>query len=544
MTTIRRIYAYVLALAGLSMVALASANLAQVLIDVLLGGPLATNAAAVRDTVALWGAAALVGLPAWLLHWLWIERTARRDARERASTLRRLYLYGILAGAALAVTGAASDVFVAAFGWLVGLPGQGRPVADAILRPLPFALSGALVAAGHWRIATADRVKVGEAGGSATLRRWYLYGVAFVGLLVLVDGARGVLETVWRGLAEPSQVGLIGIATPAAAALVGLGLWLVHWRLLPARLDPTSREADATAVLRSVYLFLALAVGVVGTLVGASQLLYYTVARLLGVDRPGGTGGDLLQAAAEPASAIVVFGCLWAYQRAALRQQAAAFSEAPRQAGVRRLYTSLVSLVALSVLGVGLAGLLWTLGDVLFVVASSGDTWRDQVALFATLALVGLPVWLRHWRAHPSAVGEAQSLARRLYLYVSLIVAALATLSSAAAGLYTLLGVALGKRFDTAVAVDLAHALAVAVVAASIGVYQWRVLRIDSGRGAAVPHPPATPIAAAAAAVAVVEIRAEDEASLQRALAALHASGVQVTLREPVATPVGGDDDV
>jgi hypothetical protein len=38
------------------------------------------------------------------------------------------------------------------------------------------------------------------------------------------------------------------------------------------------------------------------------------------------------------------------------------------------------------------------------------------VALFATLALVGLPVWLRHWRAQPSAVEEAQSLARRLYL--------------------------------------------------------------------------------------------------------------------------------
>src|SRR6202011_2342905 len=41
-------------------------------------------------------------------------------------------------------------------------------------------------------------------------------------------------------------------------------------------------------------------------------------------------------------------------------------SEALRQAGVGRLYTYLVALVALGVLATGVAGLLWTLGDVVF----------------------------------------------------------------------------------------------------------------------------------------------------------------------------------
>ena len=70
MTTIRRIYAYVLALAGLAMLSAACANLAQLLIDVLFGTATTANAAYVRDQAASWGAAALVGLPAWLLHWL------------------------------------------------------------------------------------------------------------------------------------------------------------------------------------------------------------------------------------------------------------------------------------------------------------------------------------------------------------------------------------------------------------------------------------------------------------------------------------------
>ena len=112
----------------------------------------------------------------------------------------------------------------------------------------------------------------------------------------------------------------------------------------------------------------------------------------------------------------------WAYQRQAVRRQAAAFSEAPRQAGIRRLYTYVIALVALGVLTSGVAGLLWTLCDVLFAPgAATGDFWRERVALFATLVIVGLPVWLLHWRPSAGSVDEARSLARRLYVYLSLI---------------------------------------------------------------------------------------------------------------------------
>src|SRR5438105_4434776 len=86
-TSIRRIYAYLLAFAGLAMLSIAAASLLQVLVDVALQSPLTAAQQYVRDTVALNGAAALVGLPVWLVHWLWIQRTARADPGERASTL-------------------------------------------------------------------------------------------------------------------------------------------------------------------------------------------------------------------------------------------------------------------------------------------------------------------------------------------------------------------------------------------------------------------------------------------------------------------------
>ena len=523
MTTVRRTYLYLLAFAGLAMLSIALANLAQVLIDVALQSPAVRAEGYVRDSISLNAAAAFVGLPAWLVRWWWIQRSARTDQRERASTLRRLYVYVVLAAAMLIAASSADDSLRQAFGALTAVLARNPWL--SVLRPVPFTAIGVVVWLAHWRIAQRDRVAVGESGGSATLRRWYLYGVAFVGLVVLLSGAQGLAETLWHAVAsQPAQSALASLPPGAAGALVGLVVWLTHWVILPARIPEDARTDDGASVLRSVYLFLALAVGVAGTLAGLSQLLYYAVGRLVGVDHPGGVGGDLLQAAAGPASIALVYGAAWGYKRHALVRQASAFSEAPRQAGIRRLYTYLVSLIALAVLASGVAGLLWTLADVLFnpAATASGDGWRGQVALFSTLAVVGLPVWLLHWRATPAQDVEAVSLARRLYVYLSLIGAMLTLIGSLAAALYRVISLGLGDTSRVSVLTDLAHALAVAAVAAMVAVYHWRVLRADARRTVAEAGP--------TEAKMVVEIRAADPAALQQALSALQAGGVQVKI--------------
>src|SRR5579872_2015143 len=96
MTSVRRTYAYLIAFAGLGMLAVASANLLQVFVDVLLQSPVLGTGNSVRDVVSRYVAVGLVGLPVWLVHWWWIERWVR-DPEERASTLRRLYIYVVLA---------------------------------------------------------------------------------------------------------------------------------------------------------------------------------------------------------------------------------------------------------------------------------------------------------------------------------------------------------------------------------------------------------------------------------------------------------------
>jgi len=411
---------------------------------------------------------------------------------------------------------------------------------DSDVHFVPFLLVGFIVWISHWRIAARDRTLVGERGGSATLRRWYIYGAAFVGLVLLVNGANSLLEVLWRMATQPAPGLVGGLDGAVSGTLVGLAVWLLHWQVLPRRNGVIALD-DGTSVLRSVYLLLALSVGVIGTLAGSSQLLYYAAGRLLGIDRPGGVGGDLLQAAAGPASLAIVSGVTWAYQRHALRQQARAFHEAPRQVGLRRLYRYLVALVAVGALAIAAAGLLWTLINVVFTAsaATTGDGWRGSVAFYATLAIVSLPMWLLYWRPD-STSDEAHSLSRRLYLYLTLIAAMLGLIGSGAYGLNVLLRLLLGDAWNIQVATSLADAVAYALVAAVVAAYHWRILQSDGPRQRAVaidapvaaeaPVATATPVAAEAPAQATIQIRAADSAALERALETLRSTGVDVAV--------------
>ncbi len=519
MIAVRRIYTYLVTFAALGTLGLGVANLLRALLEAWVGTVSAASPGYLQDQVSLWGAAALVGLPIWFVHWTWAQRLSR-DPAERSSPLRRLFLYGVLAGSTL--TGwIALDEIVS--GLVTAISGAPVALARAAIPPLPLVGIAAGVWLYHWRIAAADRQAVGEAGASATLRRWYVYGFAWTGLLVLLSGAQTVLMNTWLLItAEPAgyELGLPGVSN----AIIGLMVWSLHWIWVPKLLDSNSREQDRRSTLRSVYLFLGLAVMVVGTLSGISQALYYMLARLLGIATPGGVGGSLLQAAAGPVSVAIVYGAGWWYQRAVIGRSAREL-EIPRQVGVRRIYEYLTALVALAVLSVGVAGLLWMLGDVITQTSSTlgADWWRDRVSLFATLTIVGLPVWLLHWR--PRAAAEAHSLSRRIYLYAALVGAMLALLGSGGVAVYRLLSIALGSAAAGA-SIDLSHAVAIGIVAAGVAAYHWRMVRMDME-----VRLPAARITEPEPARVVVELAAPTQTAIDAALEFLRDQGVTVRHR-------------
>ncbi|HEY5034416.1 MAG TPA: DUF5671 domain-containing protein [Candidatus Dormibacteraeota bacterium] len=485
---LRRLYLYLVSGAALATLAAGLSALGFTVLMFVFNDP---NAEASRGALAGATAATLVALVVWGVHFWFARRYAHRDPAERASDIRRLYVYWaclvMSIGAAIALDNAIANYLRPILDCpAVSDPTVYRPF-DCTANNLQTTAQAAWITlvlgafwALHYRIAVRDRAAVGEQGRSASLRRWYMYPALLVGLLMMLSGAASLIILIWLRLLNSTlgsdQFRYIG---DAAGLLVGgLVLWGFHARVLAQ----SYLEDDRKSTLRALEGFIAVAVCMVFALIGAAQILYYALARLLGLNNPGNVGNDIVAAMAAPVSVLVMYGAAWFLVRRRLAQDTGSH-EVERQAGVRRLYTDLAALVSMAALGTGAAGVLWNLAEQIEapLIGVKASDWRDPISFWATLFVVGVAVWLAHWR-HAPWPGDRQSLSRRLYVWAALLVSVLAVLGSGIA----LLNVVLQQVFSTTPRLsstdnlDFGHYLAVLVVAAFIGVYHWRVLRADA----------------------------------------------------------------
>jgi hypothetical protein len=483
MRTVRRGYVLLVALVSLALLASGLITLGRVLLALASGaiGPLVW-----RETVAQASGFALVALPVWLLHWGLAQRFAARDPEERAAALRWLYLYGVLAGSAIAGAIALSGLLTAGLGVLLRVP----LARERLLEQLPLVVVAAALWGYHWQVAARDRTAGGERGVTATLRRCYVYGVAFGSFLALLAASAALLRSLWGiVVGAPLLDPLIPIRESSGPALVALGLWGFHWRWSTS--GPTAAD-DRSSLLRVTFLLATLGVTLLVTLLQLGQLLAFLLGQALGVPREASLEGGLLVRLGEPAATALVAGIGWWYYWRVLRREVTPATALPAQRAVAWLAQYLTALIALGILAVGVAGVLWVLGDFQTgAVSLSATRWREEMSTVATLALIGLPVWLRAWRPRP-AVDEATSLPRRLYLYLVLGAAVLAALLAAATIAYQALSVVLAARLLNAALVEGVRAGAVLLVSGGIAGYHWRVLRAE-GRLMAAPAPPAVP---------------------------------------------------
>ncbi len=520
MDVVRRVYLYVVAATSLGMLIAGICNLGGSLIEMASGTAVEET---IRRSLAFSGALVVVGLPIWALHWRIADRAARANPADRRSALRRLYLYGTAAVLLIAFAVAADQLVEHLLGALARTDAPGD--AAGAFRAIWQALITAFFWAYQLRCAAVDRPEVGEERESGIIRRWYAYGVQLVALLTVLFTASTLLRTIGLFAIDRNQLlGETATLATIARLLVALLIWIIHDRW-------TARGKigleDRRSTLRAVYGFLVLGLSVCLTLVDASKVLYYVLARALGVARPGGVGDDIVSAVVNPASTMMVFGAAWALMRHRLARDAAeAVSagpalEEPRQVGVRRLYTHLVAFVALGTWTAGLTGVVWTLSDrLLGAQAPSADAWRDQLSLSLTLIAVGLPTWLGHWHSAGNAA-ERLALSRRLYLFAALLTSVLALLGSGTTLAYSLLGQLIAV--PGASISPIGRALAASLVAAAIGAYHWRVLRADlaARRSLAMEEQVIPDGTSGQVESLVVEIVGATEADVRRALAAL-----------------------
>ena len=507
---LRRLYLYLVSAAALGTLAAGLSALGYTVLLFVLNDQ---NADASRGALAGATAATLVALVVWGVHFWFARRYAHRDPAERASAIRRLYVYWaclvMSIGAAIALDNAIADYLRPILDCRtvsppVYIPFECGPTAGAesAIQAAWIALVLGAFWALHYRIAARDRAAVGEQGRSASLRRWYMYPAILIGLLMMLSGAASLIILVWLRLLNSTlgtdQGRYIG---DAAGLLVGgLMLWGFHARVLAQ----SYIEDDRKSTLRALEGFIAVAVCMVFALIGTAQILYYGLARLLGVSNPGNVGSDIVAAMASPVAVVVVYGAAWFLLRRRLARDTGSH-EVDRQAGVRRLYTNLAALVSMAALGAGAAGVLWNLAEQIEapLIGVKASDWRDPISFWGTLFVVGVAVWLAHWR-HAPWPGDRQSLSRRLYVWAALLVSVLAVLGSGIALLNVVLQqvFSASPRLDSIANLDFGHYLAVLVVAVIIGVYHWRVLRADAASRPAKHEVEAAPVIAVASAAA------------------------------------------
>jgi uncharacterized protein (DUF1684 family)/TRAP-type mannitol/chloroaromatic compound transport system permease small subunit len=502
---LRRLYLYVVSAAALVLLAFGLTGAGSTLLVFLFNSPAAEFS---RPELAQWLAATVVALPVWGIHQWFARRFALRDPAERASAIRHLYLYWACLVFAVAFVINLDHALASLL--MHTLDNQSR---DDLQTSQAGWNSAVLLViwAVHFAIASRDRAAVGEKGASSTLRRWYMYGALLIGLLMLLAGTAEVLQMLWLRAMHSGLVNNFSLSSAAALMLAGGLLWAFHARFLATRYI----EDDRKSTLRAVEGFIIVGFSIGSALYGGSLILYYSLARILGVQNPGGIGDDLLAGLAQPGTMLLVYSTSWLFVRRRLSRDAAT-GEASRQAAIRRLYINLAALVSLGAMASGAGGVLWTLAEQVEapMIGVSAFDWRNGLSLWITLFVVGGAVWLAHWRPSPPPP-DRQSLSRRLHVWAALLASVLALLGFSVALLYSVIQQVIQPhpRLDDLSNLDFGHYLAALVIAAIVGLYHLGVLRSDAKTRPAVVEPEAT----APAVIAAVPVE-ESPVAVQAAI--------------------------
>lgn len=134
--TVRRVYTYVIAAAGLLFAAAGLAYTIGLLIDVAAGGVIFVRSPTEfwREQVSRAVALALIGAGVWLWHWYAAQRQVMEaPAAERGATTRRLYLFVILTLALVTLLGSLAYIIYRVFNVLLGVDPAATLVAEISL---------------------------------------------------------------------------------------------------------------------------------------------------------------------------------------------------------------------------------------------------------------------------------------------------------------------------------------------------------------------------------------------------------------------------
>jgi hypothetical protein len=278
-----------------------------------------------------------------------------------------------------------------------------------------------------------------KASRLAAVRRFYVYLVAFVSQAAMLVGVNGIVDIISRAWLQSDGV-LQGVYLRTAAAssigvlIVATPIFLIHWWLGQRFRD---NPAERQSVLRKLFLYGSTAAGLIVLLSNAYRLIREIGWLALGAPV---AATELLPAGWLHWSFMAAVGVgLVYYWHSVMVSDGDFGKEASAARFVRQLFLAIAGLIGLGIAVWGARtllqiGLQVTVDQV--IGALDLNWWRLPLGGAWSQVLVGL--WLLHaiWQQWQEVMkvnaAEGRAVLRRIYLYVGVLVGAIATLTPAA----------------------------------------------------------------------------------------------------------------
>lgn len=481
MRTVRRLYFYAVAFVSLEVVLWGLVGLARSFFCGR-GNAICGAASILAQGLAL----ILVGVPVFGFHWWMAERFARQDADEHASGVRAVFLYGALLGTLIPII----QNLLALLDRLV-LQVVGLSASQAILGPnqiwsdnLIAIVMNAIVAAYFLYVLRQDWQVITSKDAFTEIRRIYRHIWLIYSLGILVGAVQQLLYyilNIFPGVLS-FQYRASG-AHGVALAVVGMPLWYFAWKTVQQAL---AVQAERESLLRLGVLYLLALAGVITVLASGGVVLDMVLRLIFG---EAITFFGFTQKVAGPLSIGIPLAGVWAYYGRWLSRAMAESPDAPRRAGMRRLYAYILSAIGLGATFTGL----WLLLS--FVVDASlgnivwAEVLRPRLAAALATLLVALPLWGLAWRpmqAEALEDGDAgdharRSIVRKVYLYLALFVSVVGGMITAVSLLNMLLRSLFGSSVQNLLQQSLKD-LELLFLFVGLGVYHGVVLGRDGKR--------------------------------------------------------------
>src|SRR5215216_3199593 len=343
MKSIRRLYFYLVAFISIEVIVWGLVGLLRSIVDRTVSG----GADALAQALAL----ILVGVPIFLIHWLWAQRAAARDDEEKTASLRAVFLYAILLVTLIPVAQNLLSFIDRSLVQVTGL-GIGRSFSpfreQTIADNLIAIFMNGIVAAYFWSVLRNDWATITDKENYADVRRLYRYIWMLYGLLMTIFGAQQILRFLFYVPGDVlGQMGREVAVNGIALLVVGTPIWVYSWRVIQ---DSLADPAEMGSVLRLGILYLLSLAGVITVITTAWMVVNTTLNAVFGQST---SFRAFISEVGGPISIGVPLGLIWAYYGHWLNRHIEAVSDKVRQAGMKRLYNYILAFIGLVVAFVG-----------------------------------------------------------------------------------------------------------------------------------------------------------------------------------------------